>query len=157
MRAMLTKLQRKALLMMCSPMRGTPTAGMEVALGVPPLHLWLWETATNAKSRLGVQTSDPILNEITCRQETDHLRGTQRLQNSKDPMAQGQYTTHYLVYTDGSQMRGTTGCAWLFTKAGKHIGSNSPGSEDTRITREMKPLTCSLKPPRRKRLRDRNT
>jgi len=33
-------------------MKGTPMAGIEVALGVPPLILWLWMKATEMMARL---------------------------------------------------------------------------------------------------------
>ena len=48
---MLDKLQRKAMLCMTSSMRSTPTAGMEVVLGLLPLDLQAHSLGTSARLR----------------------------------------------------------------------------------------------------------
>ena len=48
----LTRLQRKACLMITRGMQSTPTAGMEAILGLPPVHLWVQGIAIKSYSRL---------------------------------------------------------------------------------------------------------
>ena len=54
-KANLRSVQRQALLPLAHVMRSTPTAGMEVTLGIPPLHLHCQEVALRAAYRLHVE------------------------------------------------------------------------------------------------------
>jgi hypothetical protein len=49
--AKLLKLQRLALLMIAPMRRNTPTAGLEVLFGVPPLQLYILSMATSTYNR----------------------------------------------------------------------------------------------------------
>jgi hypothetical protein len=60
MRKRCASLQRKALIAMSGAMRGTPTAGMEAALGIPPLHLWIQKDALSATSKLSRMEGNEI-------------------------------------------------------------------------------------------------
>jgi ribonuclease HI len=122
MKDICTKLQRKCLIAMTGAMRGTPTAGLEAALGIVPLHIWL-QGAALKQAALNRQEeavheghrgwTDACLTQIVPRDlPIDKITKT---------AAPGRTTRQstgriFEVFTDGSRMKGKTGAGWSVTR-----------------------------------------
>ena len=59
MKKELNKINRLACLMLTPTTRSTPQATLELAYGIPPLHIYLEETATKSFVRLDKQLHTP--------------------------------------------------------------------------------------------------
>jgi ribonuclease HI len=125
LRKRLASLQRKVLLMMTRAMRGTPTAGMEVALGIPPLHLWLKKRGLETRLRVNQSLSagararneKVVANATSSALSTcmpiDHTKELNREAEGETPPSSGR---RFTTYTDGSRKEEKTGYAWLMTR-----------------------------------------
>jgi hypothetical protein len=100
----LTTLQRKALISIANPMRGTPTAGMEVALRIPPLQLWLEDRGEMAMIGVKAALNIPNGGEQTVDLCKGICQGTRGNSGGK-----GKSARKYTVYTNGSKMDGRGG------------------------------------------------
>ena len=129
---MLERVQRKALLAMSHAMRSTPTKGMEVVMGLPPLDLYIQEQATRAMFRLkdtlrmrweGIsglkrqplghrKTHNKILNRLNLNDETDMITP----KRNWDPLEEPLLSADYVIFTDGSKFSNAAGAGWLLTK-----------------------------------------
>jgi len=125
------QLQRQFLLSMTHAMRSTPTAGLEVALGVMPLDLFLQQVATTSYLRIRPllkHTWDGLADGAKVPHRRHHLSLLQKegldclnferpvkkflWDLSTDPLTECDYT----IYTDGSKTSAGTGCAWTLTE-----------------------------------------
>jgi ribonuclease HI len=168
MKKRLAGLQRKVLLMLTRSMRGTPTAGMEVALGIPPLHLWLKKRGLETRirvnhdlSKLAGATNSRKVGEategrISTDLPLDHIKeiGPAKKENDIPPSGR-----KYTAYTDGSRKEERTGYAWLFTRGLQVIaeGDGYLGETGTVFQAEIAAINAFLEwlnhPDRKEKLR----
>ena len=143
----LSRLQRKALLAMSSSMRSTPTAGMEVALGLMPLDLHTHMVGTNARARTrntltdtwdgigdtGVghkRLYDKILHKICPKNLPVDEVTSQRDWITNDMVDNPDLT----LFTDGSKMECGTGAGWAVCHKDNVIAEESTYlGEDTTV------------------------
>ncbi len=127
MRKKLEKLQRKALLCLTASMRSTPTAGMEVVLGLPPLDLEAEREATASLLRTKLTLSESwdgvgrgkrighrrYLDNTLRRCKID-LLPLDRVRRERISVGGNDEVTlpDLTLYTDGSKMEGVAGCGW---------------------------------------------
>ena len=122
----LNGLQRRALLCMGNPMRSTPTAGMEAALGLIPLDIYAKGLArkTRLRTRKGKEQWVSRLKKKGHRQNLDRdLEEIGALEGPLDsePGVRSFITNEkvenpqVLIYTDGSCTEGVTGCGFVST------------------------------------------
>ena len=121
----LARLQRKAMLGMTASMRSTPTAGMEVVLGLLPLELHARELAVSARLRTrslltdgwdGIGNSkkghrklcDTILDKIPAAQMPSDRMTNHRVWMENDEIEDPDIT----LFTDGSKMDDRSGAGW---------------------------------------------
>ncbi len=137
-------IQRKSLLAFTHPLRSTPTRGLEVMTGIPPLKVQLQEMATNAWLRirdfpcLGIswdgvgsgQTKkkchwkvwDDVLANIP---ETLHPTDDKRDDfNWQERYALSPEKADLIIYTDGSKSTAGTGFGWAATSGDYLIEEN---------------------------------
>ena len=121
----LSRLQRKALLSMTSSMRSTPTAGMEVVLGLIPLDLHTQKMGLNARLRTRYITPD-TWDGVGKNINGHRLRHDKILEGICPKKLPIDYLTrrrdwirsdkveepNLTLYTDGSKMNCGTGAGW---------------------------------------------
>ena len=142
----LNSIQRKALLSLTKAQRSTPTAGMEVILGIPPLDLHIkaqatqtrwrtkplltdtWDGVGNLPNRRGHRLwHDKALREAGINMKPDHIRGQLIWVTNQHPNPVDTY-----IYTDGSKdEHQRTGAGWTTTR-----GDVVLDSESVRINQE---------------------
>lgn len=157
---MLDGLQRKAMLCMTSSMRSTPTAGMEVALGMMPLDLHAHFQGTSARLRNrdsdrdvwdGVGDTgkghrlhhDKILGKICPLQLPVDFMTRQRVWIRDDEVE----NPDIVLYTDGSKMESGTGCGWAACVNDTVVAEDSMwlGNEATVFQAEVLAIEQSLR------------
>ena len=127
MRIEMHKLQRKAMLSMTSSMRSTPTAGMEVVLGLTPLDLHAEELAVKTRLRTRYMLTDTWdgIGNTTKRGHRFLIDSTLRnIPSTNLPLDTTTRSMSWLtvdnemenpditLYTDGSRMDDTSGAGW---------------------------------------------
>jgi ribonuclease HI len=151
----LSSLQRKILILMTRAMRGTPTAGMEVALGIPPLHLWLRKRGLETRMRIHqvLTRETQRMNGKTIRLATDGeldanmpLDFTKEISTAAEKEVQKDSGRKFTAYTDGSRMNDRTGYAWLFTRGLQVLseGGGFLGSTGTVFQAEIAAISSLL-------------
>ena len=140
-KSLLRGLQRKAMLCMTNCMRSTPTAGLEVVLGILPLDLQAQQMAVKGrirtkavsrtrwdgcgKTRCGHRRIlDQIIDKMLPRAATlDLAQRTRNWDRGNDDIM----SPDLLVYTDGSMMEGSTGAGWAVCTADTIVHEQSIG------------------------------
>ena len=127
----LDRLQRKALNHMVGPsFKSTPTAGMEVMLGLPPLSLSIKEDALNSASRLGrpkmswTGFGSKIARKGHLKSNWDELDSIEEVDFPSDTISpklnwlenKKVDLPEVIIYTDGSRIDNIAGCAFAASK-----------------------------------------
>jgi ribonuclease HI len=153
-RKALSTIQRKALIGISGAMRGCPSAGLEVALGIPPLHLWLEERGAIARARVS-NVLQPVNREENRRLLESWTAGKipadLPLDAQAEVLGEGSNTTNpdgrvFHIYTDGSKIRGRAGYGWAVTRGVQVMGEGEGplGNEATVFQGEVMAIRMAL-------------
>ena len=135
----LTRVQSFAIRSMIGVMRSTPTAGMEVVLGLMPLDLYIQSQATSARLRvrlLGRDIWDGVGSRLLGhkRWHDDKLAEAQVLnreldqmikKNNWNPRCDTVQDPEIVIYTDGSKEDGRVGAGWAISRGDEIVGEGS--------------------------------
>ncbi|CAB4045830.1 Retrovirus-related Pol poly from type-1 retrotransposable element R1, partial [Paramuricea clavata] len=143
MKLLLKKVQRSVLLSMTQPLRSTPTAGLEVMMGLLPLDLFTEQEGHRAYwSKLiepFIPNGIPLESERKANNWFPDKGGLEEVEKNQNPDVE--------IYTDGSRQEdGRAGCGWVACTGMQVIAEESMNMGDATIMQcELIAIQLSLR------------